>query len=177
MFLDTFGRPAVVGATVLLVGWLALVAGLALIVGRVVGLPALGAGLLPISVGYLIAHYLTYLLFDGQRIVGLLNDPLNRGATLLGIGRLRAEPAVAAGRRRLGDPARRRRRRAHGRGVGRPPGGGRGGDGGRGRRGTGPRRPATARAIRLRQLPLAALMVGLTSLTLWSLGQVIVEHT
>ncbi|MFI5292948.1 MAG: hypothetical protein ACHQ02_08780, partial [Candidatus Limnocylindrales bacterium] len=38
-------------------------------------------------------------------------------------------------------------------------------------------RPATARAIQLRQVPLAALMVGLTSLTLWSLGQVIVQHT
>ena len=84
-FVDLFGVPAVIGATALLVGWLALVAGLALVVGRGVGLPALGAGLLPIAVGYLIAHYLTYLLFDGQRIVALVNDPLNRGADLLGI--------------------------------------------------------------------------------------------
>src|SRR4029077_12665910 len=51
------------------------------------------AGLLPIAVGYLIAHYLTYLLFDGQRIVALVNDPLNRGATLLGIDEF--QPAQA----------------------------------------------------------------------------------
>ena len=31
-----------------------------------------------------------------------------------------------------------------------------------------------ARALRLRQLPLAVVMVGLTTLTLWSLGQAIV---
>ena len=38
-------------------------------VARIVGLAATGAGLLPIAVGYLIAHYFTYLLIDGQRIL------------------------------------------------------------------------------------------------------------
>ena len=47
----------------------AIVAGAALAVGRAVSSGAIGAGLLPIAVGYLIAHYLTYLLIDGQRIV------------------------------------------------------------------------------------------------------------
>ena len=173
VFLDTFGRPAVVGATVLLAGWLALVAALALIVGRVVGLPALGAGLLPISVGYLIAHYLTYLLFDGQRIVGLLNDPLNHGATLLGLADFEANqlwlPAAAAWAIQLGAVV-------GGHVVGAWAGHRAAVVSARGEAATA-ETPATARAIRLRQLPLAALMVGLTSLTLWSLGQVIVEHT
>ena len=75
----------VVTATALLAGWLILVAGWPCSSGAVVGLPALGAGLLPIAVGYLVAHYLTYLLFDGQRIVALVYDPLKRGGYLLGI--------------------------------------------------------------------------------------------
>jgi hypothetical protein len=38
-------------------------------------------------------------------------------------------------------------------------------------------RDAPARTpIRLRQLPLAALMVGLTATTLWSLGQAVVKE-
>ncbi len=173
IYFDAFGSPAVIGATALLAGWLLLVSGLALLVGRVVGLPALGAGLLPIAVGYLTAHYLTYLLFDGQRILALLNDPLNQGASLLGIAsfepnQLWLPAAVAwaiqlgavvgghvigawAGHRAAVEAATDDARIAD--------------------------RPATARAIQLRQLPLAALMVGLTSLTLWSLGQVIVQHT
>ena len=174
---DIFGTPPVVGATVLLVAWLALVAGLALLVGRVVGLPALGAGLLPIAVGYLIAHYLTYLLFDGQRIVALLNDPLNRGASFLGIAEFTPAqawlPAAVAWAIQLGAVV-----------------GGHVTGAWAGHRaaveaavfedataGTNVATPAQARAIRLRQLPLAALMVGLTTLTLWSLGQVIVEHS
>jgi hypothetical protein len=177
-FFDAFGAPGVIAATALLGGWLVLVAGLALIVGRVVGLPALGAGLLPIAVGYLIAHYLTYLLFDGQRIVALLNDPLNRGASLLGVDEFQPNqawlPAAVAWAIQLGAVvgghmvgAWAGHRAAVVAAAGDTPSGSDvGADVG-----------ATARAIRLRQVPLAALMVGLTSLTLWSLGQVIVEHT
>ena len=47
-------------------------------------MPATGAGLLPIAVGYLIAHYLTYLLIDGQNIVVALSDPFQRGWDLFG---------------------------------------------------------------------------------------------
>ncbi len=43
---------------------------------------ATAAGLLPIAVGYLIAHYLTYLLIDGQRIVIAMSDPFQRGWNL-----------------------------------------------------------------------------------------------
>ena len=35
---------------------------------------------------------------------------------------------------------------------------------------------AELRDVRLRQLPLAILMVCLTTLTLWSLGQALVHH-
>ena len=52
-------------------------------VARLLGVRAVAAGLLPVAVGYLIAHYLTFLLFDGQRIIAALNDPLLRGDNLL----------------------------------------------------------------------------------------------
>ena len=45
---------------------------------------AIGAGLLPIAVGYLVAHYLTYLLINGQRIVIAVSDPLQQGWDLFG---------------------------------------------------------------------------------------------
>ena len=47
------------------------------------GSAAIGAGLLPIALGYLVAHYLTYLLIDGQRIVIALADPFQQGWALL----------------------------------------------------------------------------------------------
>ena len=52
-------------------------------VARRLNVAALGAGLLPVAVGYLIAHYLTFLLVDGQRILAAINDPLLRGDNLL----------------------------------------------------------------------------------------------
>ena len=57
---------------------------LAFAVARTVGFGAIGAGLLPIAVGYLIAHYLTYLLIDGQRILIAISDPFQRGWNLFG---------------------------------------------------------------------------------------------
>src|SRR6185295_17841388 len=160
IYFDIFGSPPVVTATALLAGWLILVAGLALLVARVVGLPALGAGLLPIAVGYLIAHYLTYLLFDGQRIVALLNDPLNRGASLLGIANFEPNqlwlPAAVAWAIQLGSVVGGHVIGAwagHRAAIEAATDEARATD-----------RPATARSIQLRQLPLAALMVGLTSL-------------
>ena len=62
-----------------------MIAGAAVAVARVREPPnAIGAGLLPIAVGYLIAHYLTYLLVDGQRIVIAISDPLQNGSNLFG---------------------------------------------------------------------------------------------
>lgn len=50
-------------------------------------LPGLMAhSLIPIVIGYVFAHYLTYLLEKGQQTIILLADPLNRGWNLLGLG-------------------------------------------------------------------------------------------
>ncbi|WP_428924894.1 hypothetical protein [Marinibacterium sp. SX1] len=43
--------------------------------------------LLPIALGYHLAHYLTAALVEAQYALAVLNDPLARGANLLGLGR------------------------------------------------------------------------------------------
>ncbi|MGU3433005.1 hypothetical protein ACNHUS_08290 [Actinomycetes bacterium M1A6_2h] len=47
---------------------------------------ALAHSLVPIVVGYIFAHYLTYLVEKGQQTLVLLADPLGRGWNLLGMG-------------------------------------------------------------------------------------------
>ena len=79
---------------------------------------AIGAGLMPIAVGYLVAHYLTYLLIDGQWIVVAVSDPLQTGSDLFGTAFFRRP--LPAGRPRLDDPAGGRRGRPHARRVGGP---------------------------------------------------------
>jgi hypothetical protein len=171
VFFDAFGVPSLIAKTLLLLAWIALIAGLAAVVGRFVGVRAMVAGLVPIAVGYLIAHYLTYLLFDGQRIVLALTDPFGLGWNLLGIGGF--EPATGwlpggvawsiqllavVGGHVVGAWA------GHAVAL---------------RTAAEPRGKLTvgeARSVRLRQIPLALLMVGLTTVTLWSLGQAIVQE-
>ena len=162
VWFDVFGLPSLPIATLELLGFLGLVVGLALAVGRLVGLAAVGAGLVPIAVGYLVAHYLTYLLGDGQRIVVAISDPLQLGWDLFGTsfyepGTAWIPPAAlwtvmlaaVVGGHVLGAWS------GHVVAV----------------------RDAPSRVhIRLRQLPLAALMVALTATTLWSLGQTIVKE-
>ncbi len=148
-------RRHFVTQSVLLVTFLAVLAGLVLLVARRVGLAAMGAGLVPVAIGYLIAHYLTYLLIEGQRIVVALSDPLQQGWDLLGTAHWEPREdwlassvvwtmqvvAVVIGHvvgAWLGHSAV-RRERAEGQAVS--------------------------------QWPLAALMIGLTVLALWSLGQ------
>jgi hypothetical protein len=168
-FFDAFGAPGVGGQTVLLVAWLALIGLAAAAVGRLVGVSALVAGLIPIAVGYLVAHYLTYLLFDGQRIVAAISDPPGLGWNLLGLvgfepstswlpGSVAWSAALVAvvGGHVLGAWA------GHSVALREAA------------RGRGPMRGLDAGALRARQVPLAAIMVGLTALTLWSLGQAIV---
>ncbi|HJW21567.1 MAG TPA: hypothetical protein VJ506_03970 [Candidatus Limnocylindrales bacterium] len=159
---DAFGAPFLPLATVELLAWLALIVGVALIVGRVVGLPAVGGGLVPIAIGYLIAHYLTYILGDGQRLVVALSDPFQQGWNLLGFAAY--EPGIGwippvllwavmllavVGGHVVGAWS------GHVLAV------------------SGQRATST---LRLRQVPLAALMVALTATTLWSLGQTIVKE-
>lgn len=162
LWFDLFGLPDLPLATVLLLAFLGLVIALALAVGRLVGIAAVGTGLVPIAVGYLVAHYLTYLLGDGQRIVVAISDPLQLGWDLFGTAFY--EPgtdwippallwtvmlAAVVGGHVLGAWT------GHVAAV----------------------RDARARPnVRLRQVPLAALMVGLTVTTLWSLGQTIVKE-
>ncbi|HYH91827.1 MAG TPA: hypothetical protein VD763_01615 [Candidatus Saccharimonadales bacterium] len=163
VWLGTFGAPGLGGTTVLLFAFLGLVVTAALAVRRVVGLDATAAGLLPIAAGYLIAHYLTYLLVDGQAILVAVSDPFQRGWDLFGTAFFEidggwlppgliwtAQLAAVVGGHMLGAWA--------GHVVATldaPPG-------------------LSAGALRTRQLPLAVVMVALTTLTLWSLGQAIV---
>ena len=162
-FFDIFGAPAVLEKTLILFAWMGLVGLLAFLVAHTVGLGAIGAGLVPIALGYLIAHYLTYLLIDGQRILIAISDPFQKGWDLFGTA--------------FWTPT----------GAWLPPGlvwtvqlaavvGGHmlGAWGGHVVAAADAPRGITPLALRRRQLPLAIVMVGLTSLTLWSLGQAIV---
>ena len=162
---EVFGAPGVPIKTLQLVAFLGLIVAAALLVSRLVGLPATAAGLLPIAAGYLVAHYFTYLLIDGQRIIVAIADPLpaGLGPRQLRVGVLRARLDLAAAGLRLDDPARGGRRRAHARRVG-----------GARRVGARVRRRARRPRPRRREVPLAVIMVALTTLTLWSLGQALV---
>jgi hypothetical protein len=163
IFFDLFGAPGIAERSLLLFGFLGIVVLMAFAVARTVGLRAIGAGLLPIAVGYLIAHYLTYLLINGQYIVVAISDPLQKGANLFGTAFYlptgawlppglvwTIQLAAVVGGHMLGAWG------GHVVAVADAPTG---------------LRPTT---LRNRQLPLAVVMVSLTTLTLWSLGQAIV---
>ena len=157
-FFAAFGVPSLVAGTGLLAAFLVALVLLVFAVGRLSGRVAIGAGLVPIAVGYLVAHYLTFLLGDGQRIIVAISDPFLQGWDLFGTAFY--EPSTdwippsllwtvilvaVVGGHMLGAWS------GH---------------------------VATARGSsagrRLRQVPLAILMVALTVTTLWSLGQRIV---
>jgi hypothetical protein len=83
-------------ATVGLALCIAAVAGVYLactaVAGRIAGLPrsarvprALSASLVPIVVGYAVAHYYSLLVIVGQQTVQGMSDPLGTGADLLGV--------------------------------------------------------------------------------------------
>lgn len=163
VWFDLFGLPTVALETAIMAGFLAIIAMAGLAVTRSVGVAATGAGLLPIAVGYLVAHYLTYLLIDGQRILIALSDPFQRGWDLFGTAF--NEPtadwlppglvwtiqlAAVVGGHMLGAWG------GHVVAALEAP------------------RSVVGRALTLRQVPLAIVMVALTTLTLWSLGQAIV---
>jgi hypothetical protein len=194
-FASVFGAPELVAKTLLLVVFLGLVAGAALGVARAVSPGAIGAGLLPIAVGYLIAHYLTFLLIDGQRIVIAISDPLQQGSNLFGTAAYQPGPwlppglvwtaqlAAVVGGHVLGAWAGHVRAQRDAEEVARA-GAGAGAGGRREERDLrhrrihpgGPPVPGTARHrnIRAREIPLAVVMVALTTLTLWTLGQAII---
>jgi hypothetical protein len=163
---SVFGAPGVPLETLQLLGFLGVIAAAALAVSRLVGTAATGAGLLPIAVGYLIAHYFTYLFIDGQRIIVAIADPLQQGWDLGGFGWAFLEPTTAflppglvwtiqiaavVGGHMLG---------AWG-----------------GHVVAAWSSESAGLSHRRREVPLAVIMVALTTLTLWSLGQsLIVEQ-
>ena len=163
LWFELFGAPGIPGETLLLVAWLGLLVAAALLLTRIVGVAATGAGLLPIAVGYLIAHYLTYLLIDGQNILVAISDPFQQGWDLFGTAFHEAsgawlppglvwtlQLASVVGGHMLGAWA------GHANAAAHAPAG------------------ADPAMIRQREIPLAVVMVALTTLTLWSLGQAIV---
>jgi hypothetical protein len=181
-FASVFGAPALVPETLLLFGFLGIVTAAALWVARTVSPGAIGAGLLPIAVGYLVAHYLTYVAIDGQYLVVALSDPFQQGWDLFGTAFFEpsadwvppglvwtVQLAAVVGGHMLGAwaghvtaqrdmeaaaQARPQRDLRHRKIHDEPA----------------PRR----RDVRKREIPLAIVMVALTTLTLWSLGQAIV---
>jgi hypothetical protein len=186
-----FGAPSTLGETVILAGFLSLLVAAAIGLVRVVGLTATGAGLLPIAVGYLVAHYLTYLLIDGQRIVNAIGDPLQQGRDLFDLGLAFFEPsgdwlppglvwtaqlAAVVGGHMIGAWAGHvAAARDHLRSVAGPTVAGPTVAGPAGAVGGADDAVATRR-LRVRQVPLAVVMVILTTVTLWSLGQAIVRE-
>src|SRR5262249_16645490 len=54
--------------------------------------------LVPIAIGYHLAHYLTFLLIQGQYIIPLLSDPFGFGWNLLGTAGYRVDIALAGAR-------------------------------------------------------------------------------
>ena len=155
---ELFGAPAAPVATLQLFVFLGIIVAAALVVTQFVGLAGAGAGLLPIAVGYLLAHYLTYLFISGQNIIIAVSDPLQQGSDLFGTAFYQPSPyflqaglvwtvqlmSVVAGHM-IGAWA-----------------------------GHLASARETVRDVRARQVPLAAVMVCLTTLTLWSLGQALV---
>jgi hypothetical protein len=165
IFFYLFGLPSLLVGTVLMFAFLGIVVLAALGVTRYVGVAATGAGLLPIALGYLVAHYFTYLVIDGQRILVAISDPLQTGADLFGTAFF--EPsgawlppglvwtlqlAAVVGGHMLGAWA------GHVVAALDAP------------------RELAGRPLTVRQVPLAVVMVALTTLTLWSLGQAIVVN-
>jgi hypothetical protein len=154
-YADLVGRPGLLGDTLLLVAFLTGLAWVVLRVADQVGMSAMGAGLVPVATGYLVAHYLGFLLVEGQRLVVAASDPLQQGWDLLGTAAWEPRDdwlptsllwtiqvaAVVLGHVTgawLGHAAARREQRA---------------------------------GQAARQWPLAVLMISLTVLALWSLGQ------
>ncbi|SEQ70941.1 hypothetical protein [Microlunatus flavus] len=56
---------------------------------------AMAGSLVPIVVGYAVAHYFTLLVIEGQRVAVNLSDPLGRGWDLLGTGGWRVDSSIA----------------------------------------------------------------------------------
>ncbi|WP_030453382.1 hypothetical protein [Herbidospora cretacea] len=95
-FVQENSLPSPVLGTVGLLTVILLVLGAYLLATRLAGRRGMGeqdrtAGeiahsIVPIAIGYVVAHYFTLLVYEGQRTVALLSDPLMTGANWLGTG-------------------------------------------------------------------------------------------
>ncbi len=106
-FVQGVGIPAVLAGTVALTGFVLLAGGLFWLAtvgaGGLAGISTLrhllpgefAPSVVPIALGYLIAHYFTLLVLEGQRTVILLSDPLSNGANLLGLTGHEVDPGAA----------------------------------------------------------------------------------
>jgi hypothetical protein len=166
-YFDLFGRLDVLGQgptlinSIAMAAFFGLVLALVLGVARGLGKDAVGAGLLPVAVGYLIAHYFVTLIVEGQRIILAINDPLLQGAELLPFPWSAFEPvlflptslvwglqlAAVVGGHVVGAWA-----------------------------GHAALDRSEGQATTAHQLILAAMMVLLTTVTLWSLGQAVIAE-
>lgn len=94
-FLQAQAAPAALAGTLALLCFVLFVAvslwGAARLAGGLTGVPArplpgaFAASVVPIALGYVVAHYVTLLVIEGQRTIIQLSDPLSNGANLLGL--------------------------------------------------------------------------------------------
>ncbi|MGH9256874.1 MAG: hypothetical protein ACRD3C_20115, partial [Vicinamibacterales bacterium] len=80
----------------LFAGWMARAGGGGLPAGTVARLFVLS--LVPIAIAYHLAHYLTYLLIQGQLVIRLASDPFGFGWDLLGTARFRPDIGIVGAR-------------------------------------------------------------------------------
>lgn len=93
-WIQTGDKPQVLVATAALVGMITVVVVsyqvAVFLSGRLTGVSVAGElgtyihTLVPIVLGYVVAHYLTLTLFEGQRTLILFSDPINAGWNVLG---------------------------------------------------------------------------------------------
>lgn len=92
--LGTIGLLATIGVVAALYTAAVLIAGAASSIGPADLPRAFAHSLVPIAVGYLIAHYFSLLVFEGQRTLILASDPLDSGANLFGTSELSVNYAL-----------------------------------------------------------------------------------
>ncbi|MEU4573402.1 MULTISPECIES: hypothetical protein [Nonomuraea] len=111
VWVDTLQSAAAGPTATGTLGLLAAVAGVALLYGACIGVAGLIGGsrrpgdgnlrafahsLVPIAVGYLVAHYFSLLVIEGQRAFILASDPLDTGLDLLGTASRTVDEAVVS---------------------------------------------------------------------------------
>jgi hypothetical protein len=102
-FVQSASAPRMLLETVALLGVILLLAGLyaacTTLAGRVAGQSGRGMpsafvhSVIPVALGYVVAHYYTLFAYEGQRGLAKLGDPLSSGADWFGLADLTPNPA------------------------------------------------------------------------------------